>query len=87
MVVGASDGTGRSKRSLDDDARVGDGRTGDCAGTGAKRLGLAWKSFEACGVEIAADAGSSFNDKPFMYCDMSLAMLCCRKSSLRCRGD
>ena len=77
--VGGSDGTGFSNRSFDVVRTGGAGATG----VASKRLGLACVVFEACGVDIDAEAGSSFNDKPFMYCDMSLAMLCCRKSSLR----
>jgi hypothetical protein len=77
--VGGSDGTGFSNRSFDVV------RTGGAGGTSVefKRLGLACVIFEACGVAIEAEAGSSFSDRPFMYCDMSLAMLCCKKSSLR----
>jgi len=81
--VGGSDGTGFSNRSFDVVRTGGAGATG----VAFKRLGLACVMFEVCGVAIGADAGSSFNDKPFMYCDMSLAILCCRKSSLRWRGD
>jgi len=81
--VGGSDGTGFSNRSFDVVRTGGAGATG----VASKRLGLACVMFEVCGVAIGADAGSSFNDKPFMYCDMSLAILCCRKSSLRWRGD
>ena len=81
--VGGSDGTGFSNRSFDVVLTGGAGATG----VASKRLGLACVIFEACGVAIDAEAGSSFSDKPFMYCDISLAMLCCRKSSFRCRGD
>ena len=78
--VGGSDGTGFSNRSFEVVLTGGAGGTG----VASKRLGLAGVIVEACGVLfIDAEAGSSFNDKPFMYCDMSLAMLCCKKSSLR----
>ena len=77
--VGANDGTGFSNRSFDVVLTGGAGG----AGNDPMRLGLACVIFEAVGVAIDAEAGSSFKDKPFMYCDMSLAMLCCRKSSLR----
>jgi len=77
--VGGSDGTGFSNRSFEVVL------TGGAGGTDVVsiRLGLACVICEACGVAIEAEAGSSFNDKPFMYCDMSLAILCCKKSSLR----
>jgi hypothetical protein len=74
--VGSRDGTGFSNRSFDG-VLTGAGRDG------SRRFGLACVLLGACGVVAAAEAGSSFNDKHFIYCDMSLAMLCCRKSSLR----
>jgi hypothetical protein len=74
--VGSSDGTGFSNRSFDG-VLTGAGRAG------SKRFGLACVLLGPCGVVVAAEAGPSFNDKFFIYCDMSLAMLCCRKSSLR----
>ena len=77
--VGGSDGTGFSNRSFDVVRTGGVGATG----VASKRLGLDCEIFEACGSAIDGEAESSFSDKPFIYCDMSLAMLCCRKSSLR----
>lgn len=72
VLVGANDGTGLSNRSLDVDL------------TGGVGFGLRWfvrSPFEGGGADAALD-DSSFRDSPFMYCDMSLAILCCRKSSL-----
>ena len=61
--VGGSDGTGFSNRSFDVVLTGGAGGTG----VASKRLGLGCEIFEACSVVVDAEAGSSFNDKPFMY--------------------
>lgn len=69
VLLGASDGTGFSNRSFDG-VLVGCGR-------GAfKCLGLACALVEGCNTGVGFDVDSSFNDSPFMYCDMSLAILC-----------